>query len=128
MRLMKTVRQFALMLAVLLPALAPAMVCALPNAHLSPAERACCKQMEGQCGSMTMPDSHGCCHKEGPTAGPWNAAVQARPASVRIDLAATSKVTPALLLPLPVNLSGQAQWPGRALPQTGPPAISVLRI
>ncbi len=44
---MRMVRQFALMPAVLLPLLAPTMVCALPSAHLSSAERACCQQMKG---------------------------------------------------------------------------------
>ncbi len=125
---MKTVRQFALVLAVLLPALAPAMVCALPNAHLSPAERACCRQMNGQCGSMTMPDSHSCCHKEGSAAGPWNAAVQVKLAVIDVRLAAVSELTSEILLPLPVAISGHAQWPEGALPQTGPPAIFVLRI
>jgi hypothetical protein len=125
---MKAVRQFALMLAVLLPLLAPTMVCALPNAHLNPAERACCRQMMGQCGSMAMPASHGCCQKEVPTADHWNAAVQIQSANIHIDLSAVAGLSPTILVPLPLVRSNYAQRPGSTLPQSPPPAISVLRI
>jgi hypothetical protein len=122
------VRQFALMLAVLLPLVAPAMACALPNAHLSRAEHACCKQMRSECGSMTMPASHGCCYKEVPTADNWNAAVQMQSANVQINLAAIAGLPPAMILPLPVPAPDHEQWPGSTLPQSPPSAISVLRI
>jgi len=124
---MKAVRHFALMLAVLWPMLAPAMACALPNAHLSSAERACCRQMKDQCGSMTMPASHGCCHKEAPTAEQWNAAVQVNHADIRIDLSTVAIVHPVDLLPIPVAIS-VPQRPDSSLPQSPPSSISVLRI
>lgn len=47
-------------LAVLFAAL-PVMACAVPNAEMTPAERACCKKMAGQCGDMGMAKSHPCC-------------------------------------------------------------------
>ena len=125
---MKAVRQFALMLTVILPLLAPTMLCALPNAQLSPAERACCKQMRGKCGGMDMPVSHGCCHKELPTIAHWNAAVQMQSATVQINLFAVAGLPPAILVPLPLVKADYAQWPGSTLPQSPPPAISVLRI
>jgi hypothetical protein len=124
---MKAVRHFALMLAILWPMLAPAMACALPNAHLSPAERACCTQMKDQCGSMAMPASHGCCHKEAPTAGQWNATVQVNHADIQINLSANAELHPVNLLPIPVAISG-AQYLGSTLPQSPPSSISVLRI
>ncbi len=124
---MKAVRQFALMLAVLWPMLAPAMACALPSAHLSPAERACCKQMKDQCGSMAMPASHGCCHKEVSSASQWGATVQVNPATVQIDLAAVAELRTAGLLPVPVAIFS-AQRPESTLPQSPPSAISILRI
>ena len=45
--------------AVILSLLAPAMVCAVPSAQMSGSEQACCKQMHGKCGSMSM--KHSCC-------------------------------------------------------------------
>ncbi len=125
---MKTVGHFGLMLALLVSLVAPAMACALPNANLSPAERACCKQMKGQCGSMGMPASHGCCHKEIPTAAHWNVAIQVKAVNVQIALSGISEPQFAFLLPLPVFTSETAQWPGSTLPQSPPSAISVLRI
>jgi hypothetical protein len=125
---MKSVRQFALILTVLLPLLAPTMACALSNVHLSPAERACCKQMKGECGSMGMPASHGCCQKEMPTADHWNAMVQVQSANIQIDLTAVAGLPPAILITLPVSTSDPAQWPASTLPQSPPPTISILRI
>ena len=37
------------------------MACTLPSAVLTPAERACCRQMASQCGGAQMPSSHSCC-------------------------------------------------------------------
>ncbi len=42
----------------------PAMACLIPGAEMTEVERDCCKQMAQQCGSMSMPSSHSCCHKE----------------------------------------------------------------
>ena len=125
---MKAVRQFALMLAILLPLVAPAMACALPNSDLTPIERACCKQMKGQCGSMAMPASHGCCHKEVPTASHWNAAVQVKAANLQIDLSTVAGLSPAILVPFHVVQSDYAPWHGNTPPQSPPSAISILRI
>ena len=125
---MKAIRQFALVLAIVLPLLSPTMVCALPNVHLSPAEQACCKHMDSLCGTMAMPASYGCCHKEVPTASNWNAAIRASSAKVQMDWSAIAKRSPAILLPMPVVLSDYAQWDGSTLPQSPPSAISVLRI
>ena len=42
----------------------PVMACLVPDAEMTEAERACCKHMAQQCGSMNMPSSHSCCQKE----------------------------------------------------------------
>ena len=125
---MKAVCKFALILAVVLPLVTPAMACALPNAHLSPAEHACCKRMQGRCGTMDMPTSQGCCQKEAPTAINWNPAIQANSANISIDLTAPAALLPAMLLPLPVDMPAYMQQPVGTLPQSPPSAISVLRI
>jgi hypothetical protein len=42
----------------------PAMACLVPGAEMTDTERECCKHMAQQCGSMDMPSSHSCCHKD----------------------------------------------------------------
>ncbi len=125
---MKALRQFALTLAAILSLLAPAMACALPNAHLTPAERACCKQMRSECGNMAMPASHGCCQMEAPTTANWNAPVQISPANVLGDVTAIP-ILPSDILPrLQAAASGWERRPASLLPQSPPSAVSVLRI
>lgn len=124
---MKLVRQFALMLAVLLPMIAPAMACALPDAHLTAAEQTCCKQMKGGCDSMPMPASHGCCHREIPATGHLSA-VQTKLAHIQFALGAISGSSSAALLPAPSTVSNRAAAPGITLPQSPPSAISILRV
>ncbi len=55
---MRKVGVFAL--AVLFAAL-PVMACAVPDAAMTAAERACCKKMAQQCGQAGMAKSHPCC-------------------------------------------------------------------
>jgi hypothetical protein len=125
---MKVLRQFALILTVLLPLVAPTMVCALPHAHLSRAERACCRQMSGHCGSGAMTTCKGCCQREVPTANTWNAATQPNSANALIDVSAVAAVHCTVLLPIPATLSGYSQWIDRSPPQSPPSAITVLRV
>ena len=125
---MKTVRHIALMLAVLLPLLSPAMACALPNVNLSAAERACCEQMKGDCGGMDMPASHGCCHKEVPTAAHRGAAVEMKAASARVDVRVLLVLTVAIVVPVPATLPNLVRWHRSRLPHSPPPKITVLRI
>ncbi len=124
---MKALRQFAFMLAMILPLLMPNMACALPGVHLTPAERACCRQMKEQCGSMEMPASHSCCGKELPAMTQWSA-VQAPPAHVHLGLSATANLSLIALLQIPANLQGDAPRQSHMLPQSPPATISVLRI
>ncbi len=37
------------------------MACVIPDAQLTEAEKACCRQMAHQCGKMQMPNGHSCC-------------------------------------------------------------------
>src|SRR6266704_2344921 len=43
----------------------PTMACLLPNAELTAAEKACCRQMAHQCDRAGMPKSHSCCQPTG---------------------------------------------------------------
>ena len=125
---MKSLRQFALILAVLLPLVLPTMACARPNAHLSPAERTCCRQMSGHCGSGAMTACQGCCQNEVPTANTGNAATQPNTANAPMDVSAIAELHSTVLPPIPVTLSGYSRWIDSALPQSPPLAITVLRI
>jgi hypothetical protein len=55
MQLWNTIR----VLLIVLSLLAPSMACAVPAAQMSKSEQACCKKMNGQCGSSKM--QHSCC-------------------------------------------------------------------
>src|SRR5581483_2312127 len=41
------------------------MACLLPNAQLTAAEKACCKEMANHCDQAGMPKSHSCCQPAG---------------------------------------------------------------
>jgi hypothetical protein len=61
---MKSLRQFGVLILMLVSCLAPAMACMVPAAEMNAQERAaCCRMMKNQCGQMEMPASHGCCQK-----------------------------------------------------------------
>lgn len=124
---MKAIRQFALILAVLLPLVAPAMACAVPGANLTTAERACCEQMASQCSHMKMPASHGCCDKEPPITAQWNVAqLPSRYSQATLNPIADLAVSAPLLIPS--GIRGDIPQHRHALPQSPPAAISVLRI
>ena len=42
---------------------APLMACLAPDAQLTEAEKACCRDMAKECGSMDMSADHSCCQK-----------------------------------------------------------------
>src|SRR5258708_4551466 len=64
---MRVLRQFGVLVLLLVTCLAPAMACMVPSAQMSTQERACCRMMKNQCGQMEMPASHGCCKKTPPS-------------------------------------------------------------
>ena len=57
-------RQLGALVLLLVWSLVPAMACTLPDAQMTPAERACCVQMQRNCVGMDMPASHPCCQKQ----------------------------------------------------------------
>ncbi|MHB8302783.1 MAG: hypothetical protein ACYDC6_08120 [Acidobacteriaceae bacterium] len=124
---MKTVGHFGLMLALLMSLVAPTMACSIPGAHLTVSERACCVQMKSQCGSMTMPASHDCCHIEVPTSGHSNVAY-IKSVNPQITVATVFAFPPAISLSVPVTLSDTPEWNYSVLPQSPPRTVSVLRI
>lgn len=124
---MKAFRQFALIYTICLSLIAPAMACAIPSAHLTSAERACCRQMKTQCGNMNMPASHGCCHKDLPTSGYLSAIPTSITHNAALQVVA-SGVLPVIQFPDLVVAREPVSRHESALPQSPPASISILRI
>jgi hypothetical protein len=123
---MRVLRQFGVLVLLLVSCLAPAMACMVPDAQMNTQERACCRMMKDQCGQMGMPASHGCCQKT-PSSVRDNAldtkAVTFHPVVVAVIwLAASELVNP---------VSAVADWaerPDYSPPKSPPSTISILRI
>jgi hypothetical protein len=120
------VRQFGVLVLLLVSCLAPAMACMVPNAEMSTQERACCRMMKNQCGQMGMPASHGCCQKTPPSV--HDNALDTKPVSFHpvvvpvIGLAAPELVNPSS------DVAGWVEHPDYSPPKSPPSTISILRI
>jgi hypothetical protein len=122
---MRALRQFGVLVLLLVSCLAPAMACMVADAQMNTEERACCRAMKNQCGQMEMPASHGCCQKAPPSVHDNALATKAvtfHPVAPVIWLAAFELVNP------PVNVVGWVEHPGYSPPKSPPATISILRI
>ena len=123
---MHSLRQFGVLVLLLVSCLAPAMACMVPDVQMNAEERACCRAMKNQCGQMDMSASHGCCQKT-PASVHDNAletkAVTFHPAVAPVIwLAAFELANPTIVV---------AQWierPECSQPTSPPSTISILRI
>src|ERR1700728_4382946 len=123
---MRVLRQFGVLVLLLVSCLAPAMACMVPDAQMNTEERACCRAMKNQCGQIDMPASHGCCQKAPPSAYD-NAldtkAVTYHPAVVPVLwLAAVELVNPTSAV------IGWLEHTDYSPPKSPPSTISILRI
>jgi hypothetical protein len=122
---MRILRQFGVLVLLLVSCVAPAMACAIPDAQMSAQERACCQMMKSQCGQMEMPASHGCC-RQTPQSIHSNALdtkmVVLHPAALTaIWLTASDLLHPATVV-------GWVDRPEHSPPKSPPSTISILRI
>lgn len=124
---MKAIRQLALIMAMLLPLITPAMACVLPGAHLTSRERACCKQMGDLCGAAQMPAADGCCHTQALAANQWNAA-QLPPVRAFAGLNPAADLPFIAFLQISSVLRGNLPQHSLTFPQSPPTVISALRI
>jgi hypothetical protein len=123
---MRVLRQFGVLVLLLVSCLAPAMACMVPDAQMNTEERACCRMMKNQCGQMEMPASHGCCQKT-PSGIHDNAldtkATTSDPVMVSVVwVAAFELVNPASIV------FGRVEQPDYSPPKSPPATISILRI
>ena len=105
----------------------PAMACLIPDAQLSEAEKACCRQMANQCGKMEMPNGHSCCET---TVKPQQSAML-KPVPTLSDHRIVLDIVPAAIAASPEQ--AQAVYSTiRALrhppPAAHAPTIEILRI
>jgi hypothetical protein len=103
--------------------LLPAMACRLPDAQMTPAERACCVQMQRNCGGMDMPASHPCCQKQVRTE--QSAVIQK---GQRAAQPIVIQIVPGMQMALPVSLTREQYSLNVSPPQSPPSAITILRI
>jgi hypothetical protein len=123
---MTALRQFGVLVLLLVSCVAPAMACMVPDAQMSAQERACCRMMKNQCGQMEMPASHGCCQKTPQSVyinAPDAKTVSVHPVAVTaIWLTASELVNPNAI---------DARWverPEYSPPKSPPSTVSILRI
>ena len=123
---MHFLRQFGVLVLLLLSCVAPAMACMVPDEQMSAQERACCRMMKNQCGQMEMPASHGCCQKTPP--GVRDNALDTKAITLHpvaapvIWLAAFELVNPAS------SVTGWVEHLEDSPPQSPPTTIPILRI
>ena len=123
---MRILRQFGVLVLLLVSCLAPAMACMVPNAEMSTQERACCRMMKNQCGQMGMPASHGCCQKTPPSV--HDNALDTKPIMLHPVAAPVIWLAAAELVNPTSAVIGWVEHPDYSPPKSPPSTISILRI
>jgi hypothetical protein len=123
---MKALRQFGVLVLLLVSCLAPAMGCMVPNAEMSTQERACCRVMKNQCGQVGMPSSHGCCQKTPPSV--HDSALDTKPVIFHPVVAPIIRLAAPVLVNLTSTVTGWVEHSDYSPPKSPPSAISILRI
>jgi hypothetical protein len=59
--MVRTAVKFGVLILGLLIGAGPIMACMLPDAEMTAAEKACCREMAGDCGKDMQTSSHSCC-------------------------------------------------------------------
>ena len=90
---------------------------------MTPAERACCVEMQRNCSGMDMPASHSCCQKQVRT----EQAVVVQKGQHPSQLTAV-QIVPGMQMALLVSLGHQQHSVNVSPPQSPPSAITILRI
>jgi hypothetical protein len=123
---MRVLRQFGVLVLLLVSCLAPAMACVLPDAQMNAQERACCRMMKDQCGQMGMPASHGCCQKTPPSV--HDNAINTKTVTLHPVAVTTLWLTASELLNPIIAVVGWVESPEYSPPKAPPSTVSILRI
>ncbi|HEX4021941.1 MAG TPA: hypothetical protein VHX63_12400 [Acidobacteriaceae bacterium] len=122
---MRVLRQFGVLILLLVSCVAPAMACMVPDAQMSAQERACCRTMSNQCGQMEMPASHGCCQKTPPSA--YDNALNTKAAAFHPVVVSVSSLVAFEVNPAS-TVTGWVERPDYSPPKSPPSTVSILRI
>ena len=122
---MRTLRQFGVLVLLLVSCLAPAMDCVIPNAQMNAEERACCRAMTNQCGQTEMPASHGCCQK---TPGIHDNALDTKTVTVHQVVVPLIWLGTSGLMDSTSAAAGPVERLDYSPPNSPPSTVSILRI
>jgi hypothetical protein len=122
----RNLRQFGVILLLLLSCAAPLMACVTPEAQMTAAEHACCRIMHNQCAQMGMPASEDCCAKATPAA--FENAIRSNPDRFKPVTALVLWVASFHVLAQDNVSQTWIQSPENWPPKSPPVAITVLRI
>ena len=119
-------RQFGVLVLLLVSCLAPAMACMVSNTEMNAEEQACCRMMRNQCGQMEMPSSHGCCQKT--PLGVHDNALDTKTVTVHPVIAPVVWLATFRIVNPPLTVIGWAEHPEYSPPKSPPSTNSILRI
>lgn len=122
--LVRTAVKFGILALALLIGAGPIMACMLPDADMTAAENACCREMAGNCGA-NMQSSHSCCKT---VVSKENPALLASPHKVVQPTAVLVALLPAEHLALPQSHGLPQPEQSHSPPFSRPSSIQVLRI
>jgi hypothetical protein len=122
----RILRQFGVLVLLLVSCLAPAMACMVSNAEMNAEEQACCRMMKNQCGQMEMPSSHGCCQKT--PLGVHDNALDTKTVTVHPVIAPVVWLATFRIVNPPLTVIGWAEHPEYSPPKSPPSTNSILRI
>lgn len=123
---MKALRQFGIVMLLLVSYLTPAMACMVSDVQMNADERACCRAMNSQCGQMEMSASHGCCQKAPKSA--QDNALDTKVVTHHPVAATVIWLTAAESLNLRAFTTASLEHLDSSPPQPPPSSVSVLRI
>ena len=119
-------RQFGVIVVLLMLGLAPTMVCLTSESQMSEQERACCRMMKNQCDLAGMSASHGCCKQTSVSAHGY--AIESRTTSLRLVSVAAIDLDYFELLPAHYLRTGWVDRPEYGPPESPPTTAAVLRV
>jgi hypothetical protein len=123
---MRSLRQFGIVVLLLVSYLTPAMACMVSGVPMNAEERACCRAMKNQCEQMGMQSSHGCCQKTPQSA--QDNALDTKATAYHPVVIATVWLTVSDWFHPVLITTGWIDHSGYPPPQFPPGSISVLRI
>lgn len=123
---MKALRQFGVLVLLLVTSFAPAMACTVLGAKMNAQERTCCRTMSDRCGQTQMQRSQGCCQKT--PASLYDHALRSNTVEFHPVAVRFISVAPFELMNPIAAVTAWVEHPDYAPPKSPPSTVSILRI